>query len=181
MFLEMSQNSQENTCAIKFIKKETLLKKRLSRRCFPVNFVKFLRYLFLKSTPGGCFYDLPDHIKSESFGRDFPLTFISPKTWLPAISPTLLKTLAKEHILSKVTGCTQDDLRKRNSFTVIFLEFCKNFEQHHMIIKDQENTFQQKNLCIYYSHSFFFSYKKYIFIQSKEKFFNEIFLYNEFR
>ena len=156
MFLEMSQNSQENTCAIKFVKKETLLKKRLSRRCFPVNFVKFLRYLFLKSTPGGCFYDLPDHIKSESFGRDFPLTFISPKTWLPAISPTLLKTLAKEHILSKVTGCTQDDLRKRNFFTVIFLEFCKNFEQHHMIIKDQENTFQQKNLCIYYSHSFFF-------------------------
>ena len=57
-FLEISQNSQKNTYAkvsflIKldawawnFIKKETLLKKRLWHRCFPVNFAKFLRKPF---------------------------------------------------------------------------------------------------------------------------------------
>ena len=33
----------------------TLFKKRLWHRCFPVNFVKFLRNRFLKNTSGGCF------------------------------------------------------------------------------------------------------------------------------
>ena len=50
-FLEISKNSQENTCArVSFsitlqasgLRPATLLKKRLWRRCFPVNFVKFL-------------------------------------------------------------------------------------------------------------------------------------------
>ena len=45
MFLEISQNSQENTCA-------TLFKKRLWRRCFPVNFAKFLRTPFLQNSSG---------------------------------------------------------------------------------------------------------------------------------
>ena len=41
VFLEISQNSQENTCArVSFL--ITLLKKRPWHRCFPVNFVKFL-------------------------------------------------------------------------------------------------------------------------------------------
>ena len=49
MFLEISQNSQENICArvsisIKFA---TLTKKRLWHRCFPVNITKFLRTPFL--------------------------------------------------------------------------------------------------------------------------------------
>ena len=56
MFLEISQNSQENTRArvsfsIKLralgLRPATLLKKRLWHRCFPVNFVKFLRRPFL--------------------------------------------------------------------------------------------------------------------------------------
>ena len=34
----------------------TLLKKRLWHRCFPVNFVKFLRTLFLQNTSSGYFY-----------------------------------------------------------------------------------------------------------------------------
>ena len=48
VFLEMSQNSQKNTCArVSFLIKlqappATLLKKRLWHRCFPVNFVEFL-------------------------------------------------------------------------------------------------------------------------------------------
>ena len=51
--LEISQNLQENTCARasflikKGLKPATLLKKRLWRRCFPVNFAKFLNSLFL--------------------------------------------------------------------------------------------------------------------------------------
>ena len=41
-FLVISQNSQENTCArVTFW--ISLLKKRIWHRCFPVNFVKFLR------------------------------------------------------------------------------------------------------------------------------------------
>ena len=54
LFLEISQNSQENTCVrVSFLIKlqatpATLLKKRLWQRCFPVNFAKFLRTPFLK-------------------------------------------------------------------------------------------------------------------------------------
>ena len=48
VFLEISQNSQKNTCATVSI----LLKKRLCHRCFPVNFVKFLRTSFLQNTSG---------------------------------------------------------------------------------------------------------------------------------
>ena len=53
VFLEISQNSQENTCARVFfnevapLRPVTLLKKRFWHRCFPVNFVKFLRTRFL--------------------------------------------------------------------------------------------------------------------------------------
>ena len=40
VFVEISQNSQENTCArLSFLIK----KNRLWHRCFPVNFAKFLR------------------------------------------------------------------------------------------------------------------------------------------
>ena len=56
VFLETSQNTQENTCArVSFLinlqawglRPATLWKKRLRRRCFPVNIVKFLRTPFL--------------------------------------------------------------------------------------------------------------------------------------
>ena len=57
LFLEISQNSQENACArvsfsIKLQASATLLKKRLWHRCFPVNFVKLLRTPFLQNTSG---------------------------------------------------------------------------------------------------------------------------------
>ena len=62
LFLEISQNSQETNCArASFLEKRlalrpaTLLKKRLWHRCFPVNFVKFVRTPFLQNTSGGCF------------------------------------------------------------------------------------------------------------------------------
>ena len=56
VFLEISQNSQENNCArVSFLAKlqawpATLLKKRLWHRCFLANFVKFLRTTFLQNT-----------------------------------------------------------------------------------------------------------------------------------
>ena len=43
VFLEISQNSRKNPCVIW---PATLSKKRLSNRCFPVNFAKFLRTFF---------------------------------------------------------------------------------------------------------------------------------------
>ena len=53
MFLEISQNSQENTCSrVSFLRPATLLKKWLWYRCFPVNFEKFLRTSFLQNTSG---------------------------------------------------------------------------------------------------------------------------------
>ena len=36
----------------------TLLKKSFWHKCFPVNFVKFLRKIFLQNTSGGCFCTL---------------------------------------------------------------------------------------------------------------------------
>ena len=58
MFFKISQNSQENTCAIIIFNKiaglRLFLKRRLWHRCFPVNFVKFLKTLFLKNT-SSCF------------------------------------------------------------------------------------------------------------------------------
>ena len=50
VFLEISQNSQENTCArASFLIKESLYQKRGSGTgCFPVNYAKFLRTPFFK-------------------------------------------------------------------------------------------------------------------------------------
>ena len=54
VFLEILQNSLENTCA-----KVSFLIKLQACRCFSVNFVKFLRPLFLQNTSGDCFYTQP--------------------------------------------------------------------------------------------------------------------------
>ena len=54
VFLDISQNSRENTCArVSFLVKLqawglTLLEKRLWHRCFSANFAKFLRIPFIK-------------------------------------------------------------------------------------------------------------------------------------
>ena len=67
VFLEISQNSQENTCArVSFLIKlhtppATLLKKRLWPRCFPVNFAKFLGTPFHRTPPDDCLW----HIKVQ--------------------------------------------------------------------------------------------------------------------
>ena len=61
VFLEISKNSQENTCGrVPFLntcsRVPTLLKKRLWHRCFPVNFVKFLRIPFYRTSLDDCFF-----------------------------------------------------------------------------------------------------------------------------
>ena len=55
VFLEISQNSQENTCIRVSFLRDSFLKKTLWHRCFPVNFAKFLRTPFLQNTSGDCF------------------------------------------------------------------------------------------------------------------------------
>ena len=64
VFLKMSQISQKNTCVgVSFLIKlfassltpVTLLKRRLSHRCLPVNFAKLLRTPFLQNISGCCF------------------------------------------------------------------------------------------------------------------------------
>ena len=57
MFLEISQNLYENTCArvtflIKLSQPAFLLRKRLWHRSFPVNFAELLRIPFLQNTSG---------------------------------------------------------------------------------------------------------------------------------
>ena len=47
VFLEISQNSQENS-----LRPATLFKKRLGHRCFLMNFAKFLKTPFLQNIPG---------------------------------------------------------------------------------------------------------------------------------
>ena len=64
MFLEISQNSQENTYARESVfknasglKPATLLKKRPWHRCFYVSFEKYLKTPFLKTTSGRLFLE----------------------------------------------------------------------------------------------------------------------------
>ena len=65
MFLEISQNSQEKTCARAsiLIKLQAwpapLLKRGLWHRCFPLNFVKFLRTPFSQNTYGRLLLSIP--------------------------------------------------------------------------------------------------------------------------
>ena len=72
VFLEISQNSQENSCArdsflIKLScrpRPPTLFKKNIWHRSFPVNFAKFLRTPFSQHTSNGgfCFFYDPKHL-----------------------------------------------------------------------------------------------------------------------
>ena len=63
MFLEISQNSQVNTCdRVSFLIQLqawawNFIKKRLWHKCFPVSFAKFLRTFFLQNTSGWLLLD----------------------------------------------------------------------------------------------------------------------------
>ena len=95
--LEISQDSQENTCAI-----VSLLKKKLWHRCFPVNFAKFLRTPFLQNISGRLLLhfqeklhiDIADHNYTEFIG---PLVILieAPVTLLVCTSGTTKLFLSK--------------------------------------------------------------------------------------
>ena len=76
VFLEISQNSKENTCASVFFNKvaglwpATLLKKRPWHRCFPVNFAKFLKNNFFTEH-----FWTTASISLENLGNFFKLSF----------------------------------------------------------------------------------------------------------
>ena len=57
------------------LRPETLLKKRLWRRYFPVNFEKFLRISFLENTTGDCF-----HLCLLAIVQSLSTCFTSPNT-----------------------------------------------------------------------------------------------------
>ena len=54
LFLGISQNSQESTCA-RVSEACNFIKKRLWHRCFPMNFAKFLRTPIYRAPLGDCF------------------------------------------------------------------------------------------------------------------------------
>ena len=67
-----AQNSRENTCArVFFLIKlqssglQTFLKKRLWRRCFPVNFAKSLKTTFLQTHMDDCFCFFLNRLREE--------------------------------------------------------------------------------------------------------------------
>ena len=69
VFLKVSQNLQENTCA-----RVSFLKKRLWHRCSPANFAKFLRTSFLQNISGDCFCKLEyntDSLIKETAGTKY--------------------------------------------------------------------------------------------------------------
>ena len=56
VFVEISQNSQENTCArISFLIKLQLIKKEILAQVFSCEFCEILRTPFLQNTSSGCF------------------------------------------------------------------------------------------------------------------------------
>ena len=70
MFLKILQNAQENTCVgVSFLivagpSPDTLLKKKLLRRRFPVYFATFLRIHFTIEQPSDCFST--EHLVSKN-------------------------------------------------------------------------------------------------------------------
>ena len=102
VFFEISQNSQENTCArVSLLRPATSLKKRLRHRCFPVNVVKFLR--------------TPFHIQRFwwlhlNFYRDLIFTLDSPKLCFSHLSSNIsflyhLKTSENQRFSDVFKGC----------------------------------------------------------------------------
>ena len=77
VFLETSQNLQENTCVrdsffnkVVDLRPATLLKKRLWHMCFPVNFAKYLRTPFI--------FNGTHLVAASSIPRETPRTLAQP-------------------------------------------------------------------------------------------------------
>ena len=94
VFLEILQNSQENTCArVSFLIKlqaqpATLLKKRLWRKCFPLNFAKFLRTPFVIEHLCGLLLDNGNLIKTNTWNLLF-LKDLASKPWAALMTSSI--------------------------------------------------------------------------------------------
>ena len=94
VFLEMPQNSQENTCvrhqSLFFnkvgLRPATLLKKRLWHRCFPESCATFLRTPFLQNTSGWLLLKQPytfSHARSrEKWNTDIRFWKVISRIWM---------------------------------------------------------------------------------------------------
>ena len=82
--LEISQDSQENTCAI-----VSLLKKKLWHRCFPVSFAKFLRTPFLQNISGRLLLYFQEKLHIDIAENNYA-EFIGPLVILTEAPVTLL-------------------------------------------------------------------------------------------
>ena len=92
VFLEISQNSRENTCArVSFLTKLqdeacNFIKKRLWQCCFPAKFTKFL---FLENTSGRLL------LENDMFVMSLPLWFLSVEPLSKTESKSILCSLKR--------------------------------------------------------------------------------------
>ena len=98
VFLEISQNSQGNTCA-----RISLFKKRPWGRCFPVNFAKFLRTPFLQNTSGRLLLKLSNFVSEVNLHFIIIIIITSEKCFLNARIPVVLKYSFSSKILPSVS------------------------------------------------------------------------------
>ena len=99
VFLKISQNLQESTCAralyftghfqwlllrVSGFQPATLLKNRFRQRCFSVNFAKSLRTSFERTTPDDCFLRLA--VNFQKFFRTTLIQSTSEKLLIPCTS-----------------------------------------------------------------------------------------------
>ena len=121
VFLEISQNSQENTCArvssLNF--KKTLLKMRPWHRCFAVNFVKFLWTPFLQNTSGRLLL-----LKFKKIGQSFnmileslSITMFRKQVWPWVLCENIVPALGNEYL---------EAFAWRRSVKKVFLKISKN-------------------------------------------------------
>ena len=120
LFLKIPQNSQENTCArvlfnkVAGLRPATLLKKWLWHRCFPVNFVKFLRTPFFYRTPLMAAFVCKVKKAFKSPINLFSLSLVYVFEKLQKQSPLSLTLLKK--ILVQLFSCENWKIFKNNFF-----------------------------------------------------------------
>ena len=130
MFSEISQNSQENTCA-----RDTLLKKRLWHRCIPVNFAKFLRTLFftehLWATASGLecrtaiFWESIDTIMETVVETNFRCEIAHYRKWPISIFQYFLRILTKFSFLEEDWAIGYNSINSCVTKCRILIGLCK--------------------------------------------------------
>ena len=103
----MPQNSLENACArVSFLINSLfsiLLKKRLWRRWFPVNFAKFIRTSFLQNTFGGCLWSLQSLLIFRGRKRCY-------RRNVGTLEKTILKTILSNYETCNIFSVDEFDL-----------------------------------------------------------------------